>query len=753
MSIYTGIITNKIVEITEEMGISFISINLMSGAATVLGVQEISGMLPVPVPLAVNTPVNLTRSGTKSISGVTIDCSMGGEIEVMMSRGDNTFGFSPASSSGGAFEGLTNAQLRATPVSISGTVTANTGLVQPLTNSELRAAPVPISGNVTADTGLTQPLTDAQLRATAVPIEIAKTSFYFSALNGSTAQLGAYGSGTDTFTGAVEEIVNQQSYSILLYSDQNGILTINQFIDNGGAFNCMQLTFPIMAGQRFARSGVANGNYFQTIFQNTGSVATQQFNLNTAFGTIPSATQLNNAPSAINEIAGNFVKQLFRTTFANTLAGADPTYFNTIVVGSGQSVSQASGSLILTSGTTANKDTILRSTQSFYGSLIVRAQTILSQRIANNNFFVELVDVIGDGLNVTINSATSITVTIPNNSFTSANVGQGMYVGNFNGFIGATTIPSRYVIASVSGNNVNFTVAGFVLGSVNTGTCSLFGWNYYKLLYSGTTATNALYDAQRRGWNSGDTTATINTTAGVGHMAMLQNDEGNAYLADQLVASSAVLQATVRSSRVVNLPEETTKLFLQIRCLNGTVSPASNTTWTIGTISIEGFSALPTTINNIKPQGLGNTMPVSLQNAITGTVTATLAASAVLAGDFGMQYRANATGAALRAHIISAATTNATIVKNAAGRLLGWSIANTSAEWKYVKLHNQSTLPTAGAGVVQTIGIPPNAVREVALDGGIAFTTGIGLTTVTGVADNNATAVALNDLAIDIFYA
>lgn len=728
MSIYTGIITNDIVEITEEMGISFISINLMSGSATVLGVQEISGMIPSPVPLAVNTPVNVTRSGTKSISGVTIDCSMGGEIEVMMSRGDNTFGFSPASSSGGAFEGLTNAQLRATPVPISGTVTANTGL--------------------------TQPLTDAQLRATAVPIEIAKTSFYFSTLNGSTTQLGAYGSGTDTFTGTVEEIVNQQSYSILLYSDQNGILTINQFIDNGGVFNCMQLTFPIMAGQRFARSGVANGNYFQTIFQNTGLVQTQQFNLNTAFGTIPSATQLNNAPSAINEVAGNFVKQLFRTTFANTLSGADPTYFNTIVVGSGQTVSQSSGSLVLTSGTTANKDTILRSTQSFYGSLIVRAQTILSQRIANNNFFVELVDVIGDGLAVTINSATSITVTIPNNSFTSANVGQGMYVGNFNGFTGATAIPSRYVIASVSGNNVTFTVAGFALGSVNTGTCSLFGWNYYKLLYNGTTATNALYDAQRRGWNSGDTTATINTTAGVGHMAILQNDEGNAYLADQLVASSAVLQPTVRSSRVVNLPEESTKLFLQIRCLNGTVAPASNTTWTIGTVSIEGFSALPTTINNIKPQGLGNTMPVSVQNTVPVTLTSTtIAAGSALIGDVGVQYRANATGAATRTHLISAATTNPTVVKASAGRLLGWSVINSSAAWKYVKLHNQATAPTAGTGVVQTIGVPPNGVREWSNEGGVAFTTGIAFTTVTGIADNDTTAVALNDLAIDIFYA
>jgi len=65
---------------------------------------------------------------------------------------------------------LTDAQLRASTVPISGTVTANTGLSQPLTDAQLRASAVPISGTVTANTGLTQPLTDTQLRAAAVPV-------------------------------------------------------------------------------------------------------------------------------------------------------------------------------------------------------------------------------------------------------------------------------------------------------------------------------------------------------------------------------------------------------------------------------------------------------------------------------------------------------------------------------------------------------------------------------------------------------
>lgn len=62
---------------------------------------------------------------------------------------------------------LTDTELRAVAVPVSGTVTA-TG---PLTDAELRATAVPVSGTVTA----TGPLTDTQLRATAVPVSIGST--------------------------------------------------------------------------------------------------------------------------------------------------------------------------------------------------------------------------------------------------------------------------------------------------------------------------------------------------------------------------------------------------------------------------------------------------------------------------------------------------------------------------------------------------------------------------------------------------
>ena len=115
----------------------------------------------------------------------------------------------------GLSQPLTDTQLRATPVPVSGSVTANTGLSQPLTDSQLRATPVPVSGTVTANTGLTQPLTDAQLRATAVPVSGPLTDAQLRAtpvpISGTiTANTGL----TDVATGAKQDTGNASLASI-----------------------------------------------------------------------------------------------------------------------------------------------------------------------------------------------------------------------------------------------------------------------------------------------------------------------------------------------------------------------------------------------------------------------------------------------------------------------------------------------------------------------------------------------------------
>ncbi|CAB4155940.1 hypothetical protein UFOVP670_45 [uncultured Caudovirales phage] len=437
--------------------------------------------------------------------------------------------------------------------------------------------------------------------------------------------------------------------------------------------------------------------------------------------------------------------------FAESGSGLLATEMTQRRAGTGVTVSQSSSNLVIAAGTTANSEYLARSVASFRGAFIQRHKTILSSRIVNNNFHVMMADIVGEGLACTINSATSITVTKVAHGFTAENVGQFMFVGAINGAAG---LPGRYEIASVpSVDTINFTVAGWPA----SGSCTvdLFGWNYIRSLYTGTTATSANIDAQRRGWNSGDTTATINTTASPGHVMNVAADGRNIYWADTLVASATAPAITTRGSRFENIPDDDVDLYLYIWSQNGTTAPASSTSWTIRFLSLEDNANVPTYIAGVRPIGGAAPLPVagSVSASVSGTVAANLGAGTNVIGDVGQQYRANAAGAASGAHIVSAATTNATVVKNAAGRLLGWSLANTNAAWRYVKLHNQTTTPTAGTGVVRTIAIPPNGVREIAIEGGIAFTTGIALTTVTGAADADATAVGLNDIVGDLFFA
>ncbi len=119
-------------------------------------------------------------------------------------------------------------------------------------------------------------------------------------------------------------------------------------------------------------------------------------------------------------------------------------------------VDQTGGNLVITTGTTARSETIIRSTEGWQGGIRLRARSTLSSRIINTNFFIELVDVIGDGLSYTISSATVIVVTFPSgHGFTAENVGQSMYLGLFSGT--GTFLSGRYPIASVSGDNITFT--------------------------------------------------------------------------------------------------------------------------------------------------------------------------------------------------------------------------------------------------------------------------------------------------------
>lgn len=492
-------------------------------------------------------------------------------------------------------------------------------------------------------------------------------------------------------------------------------------------------------------SGVVNTNVLATVLPTGAATETTLASIDSKF-----AALTNTVPDS--QVQAPPVRQVgqdvWNASFSDVGTVISPQFTSVTLVG--MTFSQGSGSLAIVTGTGARNEFLVRSQKSWRGSLRMRGSCILSQRIVNQNFNFILADLFGSNLSITVNSATNITVTKTNHGLTASNIGQFMFIGGISGVAG---VQGRYAIASiVDANNINFTVSGWPASG--SGTATLFGHSHVKILFSGTTATNAAFTTQRNGWADVDTTATINTTASPGTILSLELQSRECYLFDQLRASTTTPNVACRASRLENIPDENIDLYLWIWAYNGTTAPASTTTWTISFVSVEKFANQPVYLQGLRANGAVNPIAVAVQGTVTTSFTQpALVAGTAAIGDVGIQYRANVTGTASASHLVSSASTNATIVKGSAGRLLGWSLANTNAAWRYVKFHNQTTNPTPGSGVVRVAAVPPNGVSNVTLEGGIAFSTGIGITTVTGANDADLNAVGTNDLVGEIFFA
>lgn len=495
---------------------------------------------------------------------------------------------------------------------------------------------------------------------------------------------------------------------------------------------------------------IAGGIYYQVTKMAFGSDGTATLVENAA----PLPVAVPNAPATNDNMSdqdyGLPVRMIPTTTWRSTFSkvisnNVDTGAFTLLATGSGQTVNQSSGNLVITAGTTANSETVIRSNVSWRNSIYLRFGHLLSQRIAQNNFFMELVDVVGDALAFTINSATSITVTFPTgtNPFTSQNVGQSMYIGVISGAAG---IPGRWAIASISGDTVNFTVAGWP-GS-GSGTLSLYGWNYHHVLYDGTTATSSKYDGQRKGWNTGDTTITTVTSASPGHAIQLYTDGNYSYVLDALVASGTTFPWTQRGSRLQNIPPPDVELFLQIRCMNGTTNPASGTTWTINYVSVEEFVGIPVVMEMNRPIGAGSALSVQVQNtpAVTQSGTWTVQpgnTANTTAWLVSTRPTASTTGANTKSRTTTTLSTNATSVKASAGMLYDVEVTNTDTNPFYLKFYNKASAPTVGTDTpTETLLIPASSTQRFNWTQGNPFTTGLAFATTSLSPDSDTTVVA-----------
>jgi hypothetical protein len=335
--------------------------------------------------------------------------------------------------------------------------------------------------------------------------------------------------------------------------------------------------------------------------------------------------------TAIQNLAATPVRQVGQMVdgagFSAVGASVLDSFFNAPIVSGSVSYNQAAGSLNILTGTTANSEFLARSVKSYRGSMRMRFSISASQRIANNNLAVMLADLIGEGLSYTINSATSVTVSVPEHTFNATNVGQFV---QFGGITGAAAVPGRYAIASVvAGTSITFTVTGFPASG--SGTCTLFGRNYIRTLVTGTVAHAMSIDAQRNGWATGDSSVAFNSIVSPGTLVQTECTGREIFWSDTLRATSLNPNVVTRGSRYENIPDASTELYVFMWNFNGSTAPGSSTTWTLGSVSLESFPSTPVYLQGARSVGSANSFPVTA-SVTSATVTSVTSANIGIPG-------------------------------------------------------------------------------------------------------------------------
>ena len=476
---------------------------------------------------------------------------------------------------------------------------------------------------------------------------------------------------------------------------------------------------------------------------------------------IDSDTQLTLASSYVGGVSGAASRSLVKPE-----------------TGSGGSIAVASGQCTLTSGTTSgSKTSISRAID--YAPLIYRGRYSISQRIANQDIYIGLRDPsatakhfarfkLTSTVNTTIicesgrnpsgapsaSETESTTVTLPNGATTAAlndyrvemlTESVRFYINGVRVAEHFKVIPSAYDIfasgvfidnTGVPGSSTSVVSDFVTVKNHNKLEVGIFSdaeqivasqpdSQLFTFSQAGVIAINTdLLIIDCRKFRSLSIQCTTMGTSGV--VTPAWSNDGVTFVADQIMTMASAAAGSFNAAGIW-----TTKVKAGFFRLRLTTAASAGTT----TIYVNGFQ-------------------VDIGQPVGQPVTATLTNSSTTIGDVGIQYRASSAGAASISKVLSAATTNATVVKASAGRVIGWSIVNTTAAIKYLRLYNKTTAPTVGTdSPVSVIPIPANGIATVSHPGGIGFATGIGYSITGASPDLDATATAVGDVVGSIYYA
>ena len=431
----------------------------------------------------------------------------------------------------------------------------------------------------------------------------------------------------------------------------------------------------------------------------------------------------------------------FKWSFAKVTAWIDTEKASIIKTWAWMWINQAWWNLVITTWTTAYSESIIRSNYSFAWLWNISYHLQLSQRIINQNFVVEWVDIVGDNLSFVVNSATSITVTKTAHWFTTADIWKWMWIGNISL---ASCLPQRIVIASIpTVDTITFTVVWFPASW--SWTCNLFWYNYHQVIYSWTTATTlwTWYNTQRQWWTNTVVNATINTTAAPWHIGIIENSRSmdSSYL-DQVPWTWTAILTASRAYMNTNIPDEDVELYLQIRIFNGSTAPASTTTMTMWFVNAEIYNPLMVNVSWVQAIPYKNAIPV------TATITNPTSSQPNLAPSASYWHWTYH-------NLISAWSTNATSVKASAWNIWSVVVSNNSASIRYFKLYNKASAPTVWTDTpIQVYMV--KWWETIVVEPGWAYwlrcTTWIAYAITWWIANTDTTAILANEVAVAIAY-
>jgi len=265
------------------------------------------------------------------------------------------------------------------------------------------------------------------------------------------------------------------------------------------------------------------------------------------------------------------------------------------------------------------------------------------------------------------------------------------------------------------------------------------GLHSAAILFDGTTATQGKYRVQNSGITPLDSAASTFPTTASGGFYEIEPFADECWFHGGTLDSTAGRANSYR--RHQQIPDPNAVYKLRLRWLNGGTAPASTTTATFQYITCQDYAELTAEITAGRGQTVaGQAIGVSVVSAPTTNVVPTPSTSQ---------------GASTTNHLISAATTNATSVKTAAGVINDITLSNNAASPRYFKLYNKASAPTVGTDTpVRTVMIPANTTLELAFAPfGFRFSTGIAYAITAGIAVADTTAIGANEVAVGMSYA